>query len=73
MIDSTEEPVSSALKRARSTLKQRMPKLDEASPPEDPQVERELVDRFVHAYERGDVQAVVALLSDQRTRSSQRP
>jgi RNA polymerase sigma-70 factor (ECF subfamily) len=64
MLDCTEESVSSALKRARSTLQQRLPKLDPASAREDPQAERELVERFVRAYEDGDVQALVSLLTE---------
>jgi RNA polymerase sigma-70 factor (ECF subfamily) len=64
MLGSTEESTSSALKRARSTLAQRLPSLDQASPHGDPLVERELVERFVRAYEDGDVQAVVALLAE---------
>jgi RNA polymerase sigma-70 factor (ECF subfamily) len=64
MFDATEESVSSALKRARTTLHQRMPRLDETTPPPDAEVERELVDRFLCAYEAGDVHGVVALLSE---------
>ena len=64
MLACTEESVSSALKRARSTLERRLPTLDQPSPPPDPRVERELVDRFVRAYEGADVPAVIALLSE---------
>jgi RNA polymerase sigma-70 factor (ECF subfamily) len=63
MLNATEESVSSALKRARSTLQQRLPSPDQPVPGRGSGTERELVQRFVRAYESGDVQAVVALLS----------
>jgi RNA polymerase sigma-70 factor (ECF subfamily) len=66
LLDSTVESVNSALKRARSALQQRLP----ADPRRDPPppvgsaAERALVARFVSAYESADVDAVVALLTD---------
>jgi RNA polymerase sigma-70 factor (ECF subfamily) len=57
MLDSTVESVNSALKRARRGLDQRP-----SAPP--PPNEDELVARFVSAYEAADLDAVVAMLTD---------
>ena len=65
MLDSTIESVTSALKRARAALELRMPPNGEREPapaPDSPS-ERALVAKFVHAYESGDVDALVALLT----------
>jgi RNA polymerase sigma-70 factor (TIGR02960 family) len=65
MLDSTVESVNSALKRARASLHRRLPPTDEGEPPPRPDSpeERELVAKFVRAYESGDVDALVALLT----------
>ncbi|MEJ3655899.1 sigma-70 family RNA polymerase sigma factor [Actinomycetes bacterium KLBMP 9759] len=65
MIDTTENAVTSALTRARSTLARELPPADrERAPlPNSPQ-ERRIVDGFVRAFEAGDVDAVVAMLTD---------
>jgi RNA polymerase sigma-70 factor (TIGR02960 family) len=63
MLDSTEESVTSALKRARATLESR-PRPAETPPPPDSPVERELVGRLAAAFEANDVGAIVALLAD---------
>jgi RNA polymerase sigma-70 factor (TIGR02960 family) len=62
MLDSTEESVTSALKRARAALDGR-PR-PEAAPPPDSPVERELVGRLAAAFEANDVDGIVALLAD---------
>jgi RNA polymerase sigma-70 factor (ECF subfamily) len=62
MLDTSEESVTSALKRARAALRQHRP-LDPPPPPDSP-AERELVDRLVRAFETADVDGVVALLTD---------
>ncbi len=59
MLDSTVDSVTSALKRARASLR-RQP----AEPPPDAKVEDEIVTKFVSAYEAADLDAVVALLTD---------
>ncbi|MGD9960706.1 sigma-70 family RNA polymerase sigma factor [Nocardioides sp.] len=65
MLDRSSESVTSALKRARSTLDRTRPTRDGALPPElDDAAERALVERFVAAYEAADVAGVVALLTD---------
>jgi RNA polymerase sigma-70 factor (ECF subfamily) len=66
MLDSTVESVTSALKRARATLQRRPPRAGDgdAPPAPDSPAEQALVARFVRAYESGDVDALVALLTD---------
>jgi RNA polymerase sigma-70 factor (TIGR02960 family) len=65
ILDSTEESVTSALKRARAGLPYRREQsADRKPPPPDSAPERELVRRFTQAYEAGDVHAVVALLTE---------
>jgi RNA polymerase sigma-70 factor (TIGR02960 family) len=65
MLDSTVGSVNSALKRARSNLQHLMPPAGtgQAPVPGSP-TERALVERFVASYESGDVEALVALLTD---------
>jgi RNA polymerase sigma-70 factor (ECF subfamily) len=65
MLDSTVESVNSALKRARASLQRRPPPTGEPEPPPAPHspAEQALVAKFVRAYESGDVDALVALLT----------
>jgi RNA polymerase sigma-70 factor (TIGR02960 family) len=66
MLDSTIDSVNSALKRARATLQRRLPASDErepAPPPASPS-EEAVVAEFVRAYESGDLDAIVALLTE---------
>jgi RNA polymerase sigma factor (sigma-70 family) len=64
LLGSTIESVTSALKRARATLKRELPAGHvEPPPPPDSPAERALVARFVRAYEAGDVEALVGLLT----------
>jgi RNA polymerase sigma-70 factor (TIGR02960 family) len=64
MLELTEDSVTSALKRARASLS-RAPDLRDAPPPApNSREERELVQLLTVAYEAGDVDAIVALLSD---------
>ena len=65
ILDSTVESVTSALKRARATLQQRLPAGDREPPPlPHSAAEQALVAKLVRAYESGDVDALVALLTD---------
>jgi RNA polymerase sigma-70 factor (ECF subfamily) len=66
MLDSTVESVNSALRRARASLQRRQPLTGGREPPPAPDspAEQALVARFVRAYESGDVDALVALLTD---------
>ena len=62
MLDSTVESVNSALKRARASLQRRLPATADREPP--PASEDAIVARFVRAWESADVDALVALLTD---------
>jgi RNA polymerase sigma-70 factor (ECF subfamily) len=66
MLDSSVESVKSALKRARATLEQRRPATDGREPPPaaGSPAEEAVVARFVHAWESADLDALVALLTD---------
>jgi RNA polymerase sigma-70 factor (TIGR02960 family) len=66
MLDSTIESVNSALKRARANLQRRRPVAAdrEAPPPPNSPSEGVIVAKFVRAWESADLDAVVALLTD---------
>jgi len=66
MLDSTVESVNSALKRARGSLQRRRePIADHESPPaSDSPTEGAIVAKFVSAYESADLDALVAILTD---------
>jgi RNA polymerase sigma-70 factor (ECF subfamily) len=66
MLDSTLESANSALKRARASLQQRRaPSAGREPPPAaDSLFENAIVAKFVSAYEAADLDAVVALLTD---------
>ncbi len=66
VLDSTEESVTSALKRARATLQRQLPRSAECgqSPAPGSAAERELVERFTRAFEAKDVHGIVGLLTE---------
>jgi len=64
MLDTSEESVSSALRHARANLHQRLPPPADPPPAPDSQAERAIIGRLVTAYEAGDVDALVALLTE---------
>jgi RNA polymerase sigma-70 factor (ECF subfamily) len=64
MLDSSQDSVSSALKHARANLHKRLPSPADPPPTPGSAVEREVAERLTRAYETGDVDAVVALLTD---------
>jgi RNA polymerase sigma-70 factor (ECF subfamily) len=66
MLDSTVDSVTSALKRARAGLRRRRPPATDGEPPPAPgsAFEEAIVAKFVRAYESADLDAVVALLTD---------
>ena len=66
MLDSTIDSVNSLLKRARASLQRRLSTSAdrEAAPAPDSPSERATVAEFVRAYESGDLDALVALLTD---------
>jgi RNA polymerase sigma-70 factor (TIGR02960 family) len=66
MLDSTIDSVNSLLKRARASLQRRLPTSADRQPapaPDSPS-EHATVAEFVRAYESGDLDALVALLTD---------
>ncbi|OBB96460.1 sigma-70 family RNA polymerase sigma factor [Mycobacterium sp. 852002-40037_SCH5390672] len=65
MLESTVESVNSALKRARSGLQRHLSEHEAHAPPApDSPAEQALVARFVRAYQDGNVDALVALLTE---------
>jgi RNA polymerase sigma-70 factor (TIGR02960 family) len=64
MLDTTEQSVTSALKRARATVSKELPSLDEQPPPPNSAAEQELVARLVEAFDTGDVDGIVALMTE---------
>jgi RNA polymerase sigma-70 factor (ECF subfamily) len=64
LLDSTVAAVNSALQRARATVEQELP--SELRPP-DAETERELLRRYVDAWERVDIDGLVALLREDAT------
>jgi RNA polymerase sigma-70 factor (TIGR02960 family) len=64
MLDSSEASVNSALQRARATLDARVPAARERAPLPRSDRERRLLARFAEAFESGDIDAIVELLTD---------
>jgi RNA polymerase sigma-70 factor (TIGR02960 family) len=65
MLEATVEAVNSALKRARASLQGRSPNADRAPPPTSGSPSEDaLVAKFVTAYESADLDALVALFTD---------
>lgn len=66
MLETTIDSVNSLLKRARASLQRRLPTsvAREPAPAPDSPSERATVAAFVRAYEAGDLDALVALLTD---------
>jgi RNA polymerase sigma-70 factor (TIGR02960 family) len=65
MLDTGEASVKGALQRARAALGARLPAADrDRAPRPNSARERQLVGRFADAFQRGDVDEVVALLTD---------
>jgi RNA polymerase sigma-70 factor (TIGR02960 family) len=65
MLDSSEVSVNSALQRARAALDRELPARDrDRAPLPRSRRERELVGRFVDAFENADIDRVVALLTE---------
>ena len=65
MLDTSVESVKSALKRARAGLqRRRLAAADRESPPADSSAEDAILAKFVSAWESADIDALVALLTD---------
>ena len=65
MLETTEASVNNLLRRARAAFETRLPAAGrERAPLPDSPVEREIVGRFAEAVQSGDVDGMVALLTD---------
>jgi RNA polymerase sigma-70 factor (TIGR02960 family) len=65
MLDSSEASVNSLLRRARAAFEDRLPAAGrERAPLPDSKVEREIVGRFAETVETGDIDGMVALLTE---------
>jgi RNA polymerase sigma-70 factor, ECF subfamily len=63
ILDSSEQSVNSALKRARATLARQLPD-SEPPPPQHSPGEQRLLDELVRAFESSDVEGIVALMTE---------
>ena len=63
MLETTPAAVNSGLQRARASLEERVPAADRAPAPRSA-TERAIVTRFADAFQAGDVDTIVALLTD---------
>jgi RNA polymerase sigma-70 factor (TIGR02960 family) len=63
MLDTTVASVNSALKRARAGMQRMQPLADDGAPAPDSPSEQAVVAKFVRAYESGDVDGLVGLLT----------
>jgi RNA polymerase sigma-70 factor (TIGR02960 family) len=66
ILQASEQSVASAVKRARATLADQLPPGQHEAPPPPPQspAEQRLVARLTRAFEEGDVDGIVALLTE---------
>jgi RNA polymerase sigma-70 factor (TIGR02960 family) len=65
ILEASEQSVASAVKRARATLARELPPAGHReAPPPHSSAEQQLVDRLTQAWEAADVDAIVALLTD---------
>src|ERR1700758_2044338 len=64
MLDTSPTSVNSALTRARATVEDVGPRARDRAPLPRSAREHELVARFADAFERGDVEPIVALLAE---------
>ena len=69
MLDTTPASVNSAMQRARTSVDDKLPQQSQQATLRtlgDDEI-RELVERYVEAWDRGDVDAVVAMLAEEAT------
>jgi RNA polymerase sigma-70 factor (TIGR02960 family) len=65
ILDTTEQSVTSALKRARATVSRELPTAgSQPPPPPNSAAEQELVARLVEAFDTADVDGLVALMTE---------
>jgi RNA polymerase sigma-70 factor (ECF subfamily) len=69
MLDTTPASVNSAMQRARASVDERLPERSQQQTLRslDDDTIRELVERYIEAWDRGDVDAVVSMLADEAT------
>jgi RNA polymerase sigma-70 factor (ECF subfamily) len=69
MLDTTPASVNSAMQRARASAEKRLPERSQQQTLRalDDDAIRELVERYVDAWDRGDVDAVVSMLAEEAT------
>jgi RNA polymerase sigma-70 factor (TIGR02960 family) len=66
MLETSEPSVNSLLRRARAAFESRLPAAGrERAPLPNTKLERDLIDRFAEAVEAGDIDGMVALLTDE--------
>jgi RNA polymerase sigma-70 factor (TIGR02960 family) len=66
MLETSEPSVNSLLRRARAAFESRLPVAGrERAPLPNTKLERDLIDRFAEAVEAGDIDGMVALLTDE--------
>jgi RNA polymerase sigma-70 factor (ECF subfamily) len=63
-LNTSEDSVASALKRARTTISHELPSADQPPPLPDSPAERTALARLVQAFENGDADALAALMTD---------
>jgi RNA polymerase sigma-70 factor (ECF subfamily) len=64
ILDTSEDSVANALKRARATMSRELPSPDHAPPLPGSPAERAVLDRLVEAFESSDADALAALMTD---------
>lgn len=64
LLDTTEQSVTGALKRARATLAREMPTAGQPPPAAHSPAEQELLSRLVGAFEDSDIDGIVTLMTD---------
>jgi RNA polymerase sigma-70 factor (ECF subfamily) len=64
ILGTTEQSVSSALKRARATIADELPTPEQTPPLPHSAAEQAVLDQFVRAIQQGDVDALVALMTE---------
>jgi RNA polymerase sigma-70 factor (TIGR02960 family) len=65
MLETTDASVNNLLRRARAAFESRLPATDrERAPLSNSKLERDIVDRFAETVQNGDIDGMVALLTD---------
>jgi RNA polymerase sigma-70 factor (ECF subfamily) len=63
-LETTEQSVSSALKRARATLGRELPSPDAPPPPPGSELEQSVIRRLTEAFESADVDGIVEIMTE---------